>query len=368
MPFPIRITFHENAEHLMEALKETPVRTKPLISNKAQNLFIGFLVTGAIGYELATEYRKGENPKILAVAGVATVLALLFWLWFFKKIGLGGKAENLPYKWTEKDLARLQKRYRRRTGKDETLVEVEFDETGFRLHSEDQVQTSEKWESVKRVIETSRGLLVVVFRKMECSFWFPKNVFASQSDYSELVKLIKTKVREFQKLDKRCFIALGSNLGDSAKAILSVVAQLESFSAVPLLKSSLWQSSPVDCPPGSPPFVNAAVALTPLEGETPETLLKKLQQLEKEFGRQPKKILNEPRPLDLDLIAFGNETRASEKLTLPHPRAHERRFVLQPLSEIAPDIILPGQKKTVRQLLDSLQAYEVLTRLDNAVT
>jgi 2-amino-4-hydroxy-6-hydroxymethyldihydropteridine diphosphokinase len=168
--------------------------------------------------------------------------------------------------------------------------------------------------------------------------------------------------------EKIAFIALGSNLGKSREIVSDAFERLQQLSVEPLRKSSLWQSSPVDCPPGSPPFVNAAVALTPLEGETPETLLEKLQQLEKEFGRQPKKILNEPRPLDLDLIAFGNETRASEKLTLPHPRAHERRFVLQPLSEIEPDLILPGQKKTVRQLLDSLQTYEVLTRLDNAVT
>lgn len=158
-------------------------------------------------------------------------------------------------------------------------------------------------------------------------------------------------------------IALGSNLGDSPEIIFRVLGQLQQLSTEPLCKSSLWQSTPVDCPPGSPPFVNAVVGLVPLQNETPETLLKKLQQLEKEFGRQPKKVLNEPRPLDLDLIAFGNEIRASEQLTLPHPRAHERRFVLQPLSEIAPDLILPGQKKTVRELLDSLQTDEILTRL-----
>jgi 2-amino-4-hydroxy-6-hydroxymethyldihydropteridine diphosphokinase len=120
------------------------------------------------------------------------------------------------------------------------------------------------------------------------------------------------------------------------------------------LRSSLWQSTPVDCPPGSPVFVNAAVGLMPRVGETPESLLAKLQALEKEFGRRPKQVLNEPRPLDLDLIAFGNETRATKALTLPHPRAHERRFVLQPLSEIAPGLILPGQTKTVAQCLAKL--------------
>jgi len=70
-------------------------------------------------------------------------------------------------------------------------------------------------------------------------------------------------------------------------------------------------------------------------------LLQKLRALEKEFGRTSKKVLNEPRSLDLDLIAFGTETRNSPELILPHPRAHLRRFVLQPLGEIAPDFILP---------------------------
>jgi 2-amino-4-hydroxy-6-hydroxymethyldihydropteridine diphosphokinase len=80
----------------------------------------------------------------------------------------------------------------------------------------------------------------------------------------------------------------------------------------------------------------------------------KLQTMEKEFGRKPKQVLNEARPLDLDLIAFGNETWNSPEITLPHPRAHERRFVLQPLSEIAPDLVLPGQTKTILELLARL--------------
>ncbi len=163
-------------------------------------------------------------------------------------------------------------------------------------------------------------------------------------------------------------VALGSNLGNSREIIFQAMKRLQKFSSEPLLQSSLWQTTPVDCPPDSPPFVNAVVGLVSFPNETPESLLEKLQQLEKEFGRVPKNILNEPRPLDLDLIAFGNEIRISEKLTLTHPRAHERRFVLQPLSEVAPDLILPGQKKTVNQLLDALTTDEVLTRISDAVT
>jgi len=131
--------------------------------------------------------------------------------------------------------------------------------------------------------------------------------------------------------------------------------RLEKLSDCPLLRSSLWETAPVDCPPGSAPFVNAVVIMAPRAGETPDSLLAKLQALEKEFGRQPKKVLNEPRPLDLDLIAFGAARRADRLLTLPHPRAHQRRFVLEPLSEIAPELILPGQQKTVRELLGKLR-------------
>jgi 2-amino-4-hydroxy-6-hydroxymethyldihydropteridine diphosphokinase len=82
-----------------------------------------------------------------------------------------------------------------------------------------------------------------------------------------------------------------------------------------------------------------------------------------EFGRASKTILNEPRILDLDLIVFGNETRNSPELILPHPRAHLREFVLQPLSEIAPELILPGQGITVSQLLAALPGDEMVRRL-----
>jgi 2-amino-4-hydroxy-6-hydroxymethyldihydropteridine diphosphokinase len=161
----------------------------------------------------------------------------------------------------------------------------------------------------------------------------------------------------------QAFISLGSNLGDSWRIILDAMARLQEFSDEPILKSSLWQTTPVNCPPGSPVFVNAVVALAPRAEETPESLLKKLHELETESGRRPKKVLNEPRPLDLDLIAFGSEARNSPELILPHPRARERRFVLQPLSELAPDLVLPGQAKTVAQLLAELPLDENVTRL-----
>jgi 2-amino-4-hydroxy-6-hydroxymethyldihydropteridine diphosphokinase len=158
-------------------------------------------------------------------------------------------------------------------------------------------------------------------------------------------------------------IALGSNLGDSPTILREAMDRLQQISTAPLRCSSLWISMPVDCPPGSPRFVNAVVELISKPDETPENLLLKLQALERNFGRRPKKLLNEPRPLDLDLIAFGAETRATEQLTLPHPRAHLRRFVLEPLAEIVPTLVLPGQTKPVRQLLAELRSSEVLSRL-----
>ncbi len=137
---------------------------------------------------------------------------------------------------------------------------------------------------------------------------------------------------------------------------------LEPLSAAPLLRSSLWWSTPVDCPPGSPPFINAVVGLMPLADETPESLLQRLHEIENRFGRLPRKVVNEPRSLDLDLIAFRKDTRTGGGLILPHPRAHLRKFVLAPLAELAPDLILPGQTKSVSALLDQLTTGELVRK------
>jgi len=164
--------------------------------------------------------------------------------------------------------------------------------------------------------------------------------------------------------NRTALIALGSNLGDSAKLIHAAFVRLQQLSVEPIRKSSLWRTMPVDCPPGSPFFTNAACALVPARDETPESLLAKLIQMEKDFGRRTKIVFNEPRPLDLDLIAFNNEVRNTPELTLPHPRAHLRRFVLQPLSEIVPDLILPGQKQTVRHLLTALPPSDEVRQIE----
>jgi len=150
------------------------------------------------------------------------------------------------------------------------------------------------------------------------------------------------------------YLSLGSNLGDSPAILRAAFARLQELSDEPITQSSLWQTTPVDCPPGSPLFINAVAGLRTRAGESPETLLHTLQSMEVEFGRRPKLVLNEPRPLDLDLLSFGSEVRHTPQLTLPHPRAHLRRFVLQPWSELAPDLIVPGQTLSVRELLAGL--------------
>ncbi len=164
-------------------------------------------------------------------------------------------------------------------------------------------------------------------------------------------------------ISELAYVSLGSNLGDSIRNVREAIEELQSFSDEPMLKSSLWQSSPVDCPPNSPLFINAVAAFEPRAGETPLGLLERLQTLEKKFGPRPRKILNEPRPLDLDLITYGAHIIDSPQLTLPHPRAHLRKFVLQPLCEIAPELILAGQMKTAEEICDGLRTNEVLVKL-----
>lgn len=158
----------------------------------------------------------------------------------------------------------------------------------------------------------------------------------------------------------RAVVALGSNLGDSVAIVRWAMDRLESQSTTPLERSSLWSSTPVDCPPGSPLFINAVVILVPHPGQTPESLLDHLQALEVEAGRRPKTVHNESRPLDLDLIAWGRETRRTQRLVLPHPRALLRRFVLQPLAELDPGFRFPTFEATVGEILRDLPPDDLL--------
>lgn len=159
-------------------------------------------------------------------------------------------------------------------------------------------------------------------------------------------------------------VALGSNLGDSRGILLEAERGLQQLSDEPILCSGIYRTEPLDCPPGSPPFLNAVAVIVPLSVETPESLLHKLTELERAAGRRPKTVVNEARPLDLDLIAFGAEVRSSPELVLPHPRAHERLFVLVPLCELAPDLVLPGQRQTVRERIATLGGKQAPPQLE----
>lgn len=128
------------------------------------------------------------------------------------------------------------------------------------------------------------------------------------------------------------------------------------LSRSPIRKSRVYETIPVDCPRSSPKFLNAVVELDVNDDLSPQQFLRKLQEIETKLGRRPKQVPNEPRPIDLDLISFGDVQLHSADLILPHPRAHLRPFVLQPLCDLSPNWVLPGQTKTVRELLAALPA------------
>ena len=138
------------------------------------------------------------------------------------------------------------------------------------------------------------------------------------------------------------YVALGANLGDAEGSLRAVMRELATLPGIRLLKSSsLYRTAPVGLK-NQPDFINAAATLeTDLDSRT---LLQTLFGIEQRFGRQ-RSIPNAPRTLDLDLLLYGDEVSDDSTLTLPHPRMHERAFVLAPLAEIAPGLNIPGKGK-----------------------
>jgi 2-amino-4-hydroxy-6-hydroxymethyldihydropteridine diphosphokinase len=147
-------------------------------------------------------------------------------------------------------------------------------------------------------------------------------------------------------------VALGSNLEPRAEHIERALRELKVLPGTRLVASSaLHETAPVDCPPGSGPFLNA-VAL--LETDLPpRALLGALQALESIHGRT-RGAPNAPRTLDLDLLLHGETVLREPDLVLPHPRMHERRFVLAPAAEVAPALRHPLLRRTLRELLEAL--------------
>jgi 2-amino-4-hydroxy-6-hydroxymethyldihydropteridine diphosphokinase len=135
------------------------------------------------------------------------------------------------------------------------------------------------------------------------------------------------------------FIGLGSNQRDPRGQIETAVAELDALPHTRVVKrSSLYRTAPVGYE-AQPDFVNAVAQLE--TGMPAERLLAEMQDIEKRHGRE-RPFRNAPRTLDLDLLLFGELQMESEKLVVPHPRMHERAFVLEPLVEIAPDVVIPG--------------------------
>ena len=161
-------------------------------------------------------------------------------------------------------------------------------------------------------------------------------------------------------------IGLGSNRGDSVAIVGEAMTRLQAFASGAVRCSGLWRTSPVDCPPGSADFVNAAAAFEPISTLEPKVLLVRLKALEAEYGRTPVGERNAPRELDLDLLLFGDEVSNEPDFVLPHPRAVNRRFVLAPAAEVAPETVWPGTGRTIARLLAELESDEQVERISAA--
>jgi 2-amino-4-hydroxy-6-hydroxymethyldihydropteridine diphosphokinase len=161
----------------------------------------------------------------------------------------------------------------------------------------------------------------------------------------------------------RTGIALGSNIGDrqaNFRAARKAIVDLPGVTP-PILSSAIYETEPVDCEPGAKNFLNAVLEFD-YKGEAAD-LLKKLKQIENDLGRPTDHPRNTSRKIDIDLLYFGDVEIDQDRLQVPHPRLHLRRFVLAPLADIRPDLILPRQRKTVRELLELLDDSSKVVRL-----
>jgi 2-amino-4-hydroxy-6-hydroxymethyldihydropteridine diphosphokinase len=153
----------------------------------------------------------------------------------------------------------------------------------------------------------------------------------------------------------RTAVALGSNVGDRFGNLRAARKAILGLSDVkpPILSSVIYETEPVDCEPGAEKFLNAVVEFD-YEGDA-ASLLEQLIRIEGALGRGRDHPKNVSRTIDIDLLYCGDRVVEDERLRLPHPRMHLRKFVLQPLADIRPGLMLPGQTKTIRELLAELR-------------
>lgn len=157
---------------------------------------------------------------------------------------------------------------------------------------------------------------------------------------------------------KLVYLSLGSNLGDRSANLQDAITRLSSLGEV-VEVSSFYETEPVELL-AQPWFLNCAVKLN--TEKMPRQLLRGILEIEKKMGRRRGQKKG-PRNIDIDILLFGNSTVETQDLTIPHPAMHERRFVLEPLTEIAPEARHPGLKSTVRELRDALPPGQAVKRL-----
>jgi 2-amino-4-hydroxy-6-hydroxymethyldihydropteridine diphosphokinase len=161
----------------------------------------------------------------------------------------------------------------------------------------------------------------------------------------------------------RTAVALGSNLGDRLENLRAARRQIIELDRIraPVLSSGIYETEPVDCEPGASKFLNTVIEFE-FEGD-PVQLLEQLVGIEESLGRKRDHPKNVSRKIDIDLLYCGDQQIDNEQLQLPHPRMHLRKFVLQPLADIGPDLVLPKRRKTVRELLAELEESGNVVRL-----